>query len=56
MKSLTRNLSCLLIIIFTSLTSQGADKTTRLFITDKSIQKVQDELLKKFGDPDKELI
>ncbi len=56
MKSLTRCLSCLIIIVFTSLISQGADKTTRPFITDKSIQKVQDELLKKYGDQDKERI
>ncbi len=56
MKLLTRYLSGLIIIVFTGLTSQGADKTTRLFITDKSIQKVQDELLKKYGDQDKERI
>jgi hypothetical protein len=56
MKSLTKYLSCLIIIVFTSLTTQGADKTTRLFISDKSLAKVRDELISKYGALDKERI
>jgi hypothetical protein len=57
MRSLIRCFSCLvIIIIFTGLSSQGSDKTNKLFISDKTVKKLQDELIKKYGALDKERI
>jgi hypothetical protein len=56
MKLLIKQFTCLAIIVLTGCGDQGTKSSIELFINDKSVSKVQDELIAKTGGKSKERI